>query len=157
MARKKLEMPQDEVSMQDLVLSGAQRDEVELISDPEVIEELSDEAKKMQEQALLSAREQALSIIDRKKLPLALKEINGIQMAADIFDDEKVLTRVKENVKSAMDLKFLAEYQKIRLQNLQTLMRMDSVNESGTAGEVFVGLEFSGSGGGTTKIVVGKK
>ncbi len=168
---KKNEIQTDEVSLASI--SGGQTyqdemeydedyevvepDSMELISDMGEIEQLSEEAKKKQERALLAAREQAMATIDRKKLPLALKEVDSIAMYADILNDAEVLERVKENTKSAMDLKFLAEAQKIKLQNLQTLMRMDSVNTEGAAGEVFVGVEFGSGGGGTTKIAVVKR
>ena len=130
--------------------------EVELVSEPEVIEELSDSAKKMQERALVNARDRAMAVIDRKKVPLALKEIDSIEAYADILNDTEVLERVKGNVNTAQDLKYIAEAQKLKLQNLQSLMKMDSINTSGNAGEIFVGVEF-GKENGTTKIVVGKK
>ena len=130
--------------------------EVELVSEPEVIEELSDSAKKMQERALVNARDRAMAVIDRKKVPLALKEIDSIKAYADILNDTEVLERVKGNVNTAQDLKYIAEAQKLKLQNLQSLMKMDSINTSGNAGEIFVGVEF-GKENGTTKIVVGKK
>lgn len=132
-------------------------EEVELISNPEIVEELSDEAKKMQEQALLATKQKVMSIVDRNKLNLAMREIQSIEMYSEVLNDPDVVQRVKNNTKTAMDLKFIAEAQKIKLQNLNTLMRMDSVDNNGTAGEVYVGVEFSGSGGGTTKVVVGKR
>lgn len=132
-------------------------DEIELISDPEVIEELSDEAKKMQEQALLATKQKVMATVDRNKLKLAMQEISSIELYSEVLNDPDVVERVKNNTRSAMDLKFIAEAQKIKLQNLQTLMRMDSVDNNGTAGEVYVGVEFSGSGGGTTKVVVAGK
>lgn len=164
--KKKTVMQTDEMSLQSVnqLYQNEENDnieryddEVELISNPEIIEELSDEAKKMQEQALLATKQKVMATVDRNKLKLAMQEIESIELYSEVLNDPEVVQRVKENTRSAMDLKFIAEAQKIKLQNLNTLMRMDSVDNNGTAGEVYVGLEFSGSGGGTTKIVVGKR
>ncbi len=140
-----------------MVKSDGFRDEVELISNPEIVEELSEEAKKRQERALLSVRERAMAELDRRKLPAAQESFANIEKITEILNDDSVMEKVRGNVKSAMDLKFLAEAKKIELQNIQTLLRMDSVNTSGTAGEIYVGVEFGSSGGGTTKVIVGKK
>lgn len=158
MAKKNSIVDENEASLSTVFQDGIENydDKVELVSDPCEIEELSDEAKKMQERALINARDRAMAIIDQKKVPLALKEIESIESYADILNDSEVLERVKENVKTAQDLKYIAEAQKLKLQNLQSLLKMDSVNSQGNAGEIFVGVEF-GKENGTTKIVVGKK
>lgn len=128
-------------------------DEVEIISDVSQIEELSDEAKKMQERALLSMREKAMAIIDRKKLPLALKELETFDLFSDILNDAEVIQRIKDSIKTGADLKNIADAQRIKLQTLQMLLKMDSVNKAGDTGVKYVSLQFT-SGGGDTKISI---
>ena len=157
MAKKKLDTT-DEVSLASLASQGENTElmTAELVTDISEIEELSEEAKALQKKALTNMRERAMTIIDHKKIPAALKEISSIETYSDILSDPEVLAKVKENIKTPMDLKFLAETQKIALSNIDNLMRMGTIDNSGHAGEVFVGVEF-GSQNGTTKIVVGKK
>lgn len=159
--RKETKIETDEISMESVLQESGEEietvsGEVELIPYTEEVEMLSEEAKQKQEQAILSAREQAATLVDRKKIPLAIREINAVERASQILDDEEVWDRVKESINNAKDLKYLAEAQKLHLSNLQNLLRMDSVDTNGTAGEVFVGVQFGSGGSGTTHIVVRK-
>ena len=64
------------------------------------------------------------------------------------------MAEVMENVKTPMDVKFLAEaYEKISKQ-LQNLTRLDTVDGAGTSAKAALAIKF-GTGSGSTTVQVG--
>lgn len=143
MANKK-SLIDDELSIDTL-----SSEEVELISDTSVLERLSDEAKEQQDQRLLALKESVMSTVDQRKLPMALEQLDAIGFISEVLTDKEKWAEIKENISKPSEMKYLAETQKILIQNVQALTRVDSVNENGDASEVQVNLLFSSSGSAT--------
>lgn len=141
---------------EDLSIDELSPEDVELITDTQELERLSDEAKSKQDERILALKESVMSTIDQKKLPVALKAMTTIGYVNDILTDQEVWDRVKENITKPSDLKYMAEAMKLMVQNVQNLTRTDSVNTDGDTGEQTVALRFT-SGGSTTEVVVGNK
>ena len=157
MAKKQDKLIQnDEISLSKLANNNKEpEDGVELITDVEMYEELSEEAKKKQERAIASMREKAMAVVDTKKLDYAMKAIEATGHGMDILSDKNVWDRIRKRTSTAQDLKFLTEAMKLNLQNIDALFRMGSINTAHDAGERFVAVQW-GSGDDTTKVVIKK-
>ena len=140
MAKKKNEPTLNSIVNDELSTEKVQ--DVEIVTDMCELEELSEEAKELQSKAILSMRDQAAAITDKRKLSIAVREIEDVEMLSDILNDSEVLERVKENTKTPMDIKFLAEAQKIKLQNINTMLQTQSVDTRGTATEEYFTIKI---------------
>lgn len=146
---------ENEVSMVTLSeLEKKTSEEVELIPDVEMIEELSEASKKKQDKAISLMRERAMAIVDAKKLPSALEEIDSIALCTKLLNESLKENTIK--IKTAKDFKLMAEAQKLMLQNVQTLLRTDSGNAAGDSRESYVVLKF-GDSAGTTEVAIKNK
>lgn len=89
---------------------------------------IADTARDIAEQKLaLNAKRQEYSLkLDARKLERALKLADSADKIAEIACDETVLERVRNNLKSPMDMKFLAESMKIISQELKSVERPDT-------------------------------
>lgn len=94
-----------------------------------------------QKELLEESKKRVNFLLDGKKLQEAVKIIGGMEAITDIITDPEVLGRVKDNTKSAMDVKFLAEAYSKLADKMQTLQRLDSVDGEGNAGRIMLSLE----------------
>ncbi len=96
----------------------------------EMITEIESTTSLMKQQ--LSVRRQKLEIeVDNKKLDIAKKTATTLEKLIDIISDQDVLDRVKDNVKTAMDMKMLAEAAEKTSNTLKNLMNPSSQDEFG--------------------------
>lgn len=102
---------------------------------------------KKQKELLTERRQQILLLLDGKKLDEALKIIDTMRNLSEVFLDAEILGRVKENINTAMDLKFIAEAYGKFADKLNTLQRLDSLDSEGTAKKMHLSLNYRGSDG----------
>lgn len=121
--------------------------DAELISSPEQFEEMSLTVEKQNKEYLSNLRKKVMLSLDKRKLMEAKRNIDSMEAIGAIFSDPKVMARVRESVGTAQDLKFLSDaYAKI-LESQKYLMRMDSVDGSGTAKRVSIGVRYEDDSG----------
>lgn len=114
----------------------------EIIESTESLLELS-------KQQLAAKKAQITLELDNRKLDAAMKVMKGMESIADIFTDPDIVSKVKENTKSGMDMKFLADAFKSLSGELRTLSRPDILDGQGTKKELKLGVQF-----GDTKVVM---
>lgn len=112
-------------------------------------EEISLVQQEQAKKSINNLKQRMMLVLDQKKLVEAQKIIGSIENLSDLMLDPEVLSRVKENTKSAMDLKFLAESYSKLIDAQQKLMRLDTADGNGTAAIINVGVEYSGKANGT--------
>lgn len=121
--------------------------DAELISSPEEFEAMSLTVEKQNKEYLANLRKKVMLSLDKRKLTEAKRNIDSMEAIGAIFSDPKVMARVKESVGTAQDLKFLSDaYAKI-LESQKYLMRMDSIDGSGTAKRVSIGVRYEDDSG----------
>lgn len=127
-----------------LDISPAEEQELkaELIQDTETLLELT-------KTKIAAKKAQVMVALDDKKLDAALKIMKGMEEIAGIMTDPEVLVRVRDNVKSGMDMKMLADAFKSMSGELKTLSRPDILDGQGTRKELNLGIKF-----GDTQIAV---
>lgn len=127
-----------------LDISPAEEQEIkaELIQDTETLLELT-------KTRIAAKKAQVMVALDDKKLDAALKIMKGMEEIAGIMTDPEVLSRVRMNVKSGMDMKMLADAFKSMSGELKTLSRPDILDGQGTKRELNLGIKF-----GDTQIAV---
>lgn len=109
--------------------------------------------QKKQQQLLEAKRKQLLFQQDVKKMEEAEKTMLIAQLISDNLLEPGVMERVMGNIKTAQDLKFAAEaYDKI-LNRMALLNRLDTVDGTGTAKEIKLGVRFKDSSGNATEVV----
>ncbi len=112
------------------------------------------ELKKMQKELLDSRRKQIQFLIDGKKLNQTLQVMSSMELITDILTDEEVMLRVKDNVKTGMDIKMLADAYGKFADKLQTLSRIDTLDGEGTAKRLNLAVDWKNSDGTSTKVVI---
>lgn len=121
--------------------------DAELISSPEEFEAMSLTVEKQNKEYLANLKKKVMLSLDKRKLMEAKRNIESMEAIGAIFSDPEVMARVRESVGTAQDLKFLSDaYAKI-LESQKYLMRLDSVDGSGTAKRVSIGVRYEDDSG----------
>ena len=129
--------------------------EFDLVTDIDDLPEVSKVLEQEQKVYLDTMRKKVRTMIDGKKLTQAVCAIKSMENMMAILSDDEMMVRVRQNVSTPMDLKFLAEaYEKIGKQ-LQNLTRLDTVDGAGTGAKVALAVQFGNGSGGTTVVQVG--
>jgi hypothetical protein len=136
-------------------LSDVEDGEFDLVTDIDDLPEVSKVLEQEQKVYLDTMRKKVRTMIDGKKLTQAVCAIKSMENMMAILSDDGMMERVKENVNTPMDLKFLAEaYEKVAKQ-VQNLTRLDTVDGAGTGAKVALAVQFGNGSGGTTVVQVG--
>lgn len=106
---------------------------------------------------LAERKKQVMLTLDGKKLQEALKIIDGMQAYSEILFDPDVMDRVKGNIKTSMDLKFLSDAYKTMSDKLQMLMRLDTIDSDGTAGEINLAIHYKTASGNEVSVGLSTK
>ncbi len=124
-------------------------DIIEVFGDGEYFtpKEIEDKTRKL----LAERKNQVMMTLDGKKLQEAMKIINGMEQISDVITDFEVIARVKESIKTPMDLKFLTDAYKTLSDKLQMLTRLDTVDSEGTARDTEFILEYKTKSGSSVK------
>ena len=129
--------------------------EFDLVTDISDLPEVSKVLEQEQKVYLDTMRKKVRTMIDGKKLTQAVCAIKSMENMMAILSDDEMMIRVRENVSTPMDLKFLAEaYEKVAKQ-VQNLTRLDTVDGAGTGAKVALAVQFGNGSGGTTVVQVG--
>lgn len=136
----------DEITSESL---GIEKVDAELISDPNDIERMSLSVQKQNKEALAQLRKKVAFTLDNRKLAEAQNLLTGMENIGAMFSDEEIIARVKSNVQTAMDLKFLAEAYERMFKAQQNLMRLDTIDGSGTAKRISIGVQYEDESSGT--------
>lgn len=129
--------------------------EFDLVPDIDDLPEVSKVLEQEQKVYLDTMRKKVRTMIDGKKLTQAVCAIKSMENMMAILSDDEMMIRVRENVSTPMDLKFLAEaYEKVAKQ-MQNLTRLDTVDGAGTGAKVALAVQFGNGSGGTTVVQVG--
>lgn len=136
-------------------LSDVEDGEFDLVADIDDLPEVSKVLEQEQKVYLDTMRKKVRTMIDGKKLTQAVCAIKSMENMMAILSDDEMMIRVRENVSTPMDLKFLAEaYEKVAKQ-VQNLTRLDTVDGAGTGAKVALAVQFGNGSGGTTVVQVG--
>ena len=128
--------------------------EFDLVTDIDDLPEVSKVLEREQKVYLDTMRKKVRTMIDGKKLTQAVCAIKSMENMMAILSDDEMMVRVRQNVSTPMDLKFLAEaYEKVAKQ-MQNLTRLDTVDGSGTSAKVALAVQFGNGSGGTTVVQV---
>lgn len=129
--------------------------EFDLVPDIDDLPEVSKVLEQEQKIYLDTMRKKVRTMIDGKKLTQAVCAIKSMENMMAILSDDEMMIRVRQNVSTPMDLKFLAEaYEKVAKQ-MQNLTRLDTVDGAGTGAKVALAVQFGNGSGGTTVVQVG--
>ena len=129
--------------------------EFDLVTDIDDLPEVSKVLEREQKVYLDTMRKKVRTMIDGKKLTQAVCAIKSMENMMAILSDDEMMVRVRQNVSTPMDLKFLAEaYEKVAKQ-MQNLTRLDTVDGAGTSAKVALAVQFGNGSGGTTVVQVG--
>lgn len=113
--------------------------------------------KKRQKQLLEAKRSQVLFQQDALKLNESQKAMEIAQRISDGMLNTNMIDVIMMNAKTGQDLKYIADaYDKI-LGRIANLNRLDTVDGSGTAREIKLGISFQDSSGNSTKVMVETK
>jgi hypothetical protein len=136
-------------------LSDVEDGEFDLVTDIDDLPEVSKVLEQEQKVYLDTMRKKVRTMIDGKKLTQAVCAIKSMENMMAILSDDEMMIRVRQNVSTPMDLKFLAEaYEKVAKQ-VQNLTRLDTVDGAGTGAKVALAVQFGNGSGGTTVVQVG--
>jgi hypothetical protein len=136
-------------------LSDVEGGEFDLVTDIDDLPEVSKVLEQEQKVYLDTMRKKVRTMIDGKKLTQAVCAIKSMENMMAILSDDEMMIRVRQNVSTPMDLKFLAEaYEKVAKQ-VQNLTRLDTVDGAGTGAKVALAVQFGNGSGGTTVVQVG--
>ncbi len=135
----------DEVSIGDIMaLSGdiVEDNPLDVLKNLNGEMTLADENK--YKDALTSVRKRMALTLDGRKLKQANVIMDSIETNIAIMNDLEVMSRVKDSIQTAMDLKFLTEANEKNFKMLQNLMRLDSVDGQGTSVRIAVAIDTGG-------------
>ena len=136
-------------------LDQSDEGEFELVVDIDNLPQISKALKQEQKLVLENKRDFVRTMIDNKKVKQATHAIESMEIIMEALSNRSKMAQVMENVKTPMDVKFLAEaYEKIGKQ-LQNLTRLDTVDGAGTGAKVALAVQFGNGSGGTTVVQVG--
>lgn len=113
--------------------------------------------KKRQKQLLEAKRSEVLFQQDALKLTESQKAMEIAQRISDGMLNTEMIDTIMANAKTGQDLKYIADaYDKI-LSRIASLNRLDTVDGSGTAREIRLGISFQDSTGNSTKVMLETK
>ena len=128
--------------------------DAELISSPEEFEAMSLTVEKQNKEYLANLKKKVMLSLDKRKLMEAKRNIESMESIGAIFSDPEVMARVRESTSTPQDLKFLSDaYAKI-LESQKYLMRMDSIDGSGTAKRISIGVKYQDDSGTNVETVI---
>ena len=128
--------------------------DAELISSPEDFEAMSLTVEKQNKEYLANLKKKIMLSLDKRKLMEAKRNIESMESIGAIFSDPEVMARVRESTSTPQDLKFLSDaYAKI-LESQKYLMRMDSIDGSGTAKRISIGVKYQDDSGTNVETVI---
>lgn len=128
--------------------------EAEIVSSTDELKEMSLSIQNENKKALAEMKKQVMYKLDKRKLVEAQKALTAIETIGDMFTDDEILSRVRDNINTAMDVKFLAEAQEKILKTHQNLMRLDTVDGSGTAKRISIGVRYEDDSGTKVETVI---
>lgn len=128
--------------------------EAEIVSSTDELKEMSLSIQNENKKALAEMKKQVMYKLDKRKLVEAQKALTAIETIGDMFTDDEILSRVRDNINTAMDMKFLAEAQEKILKTHQNLMRLDTVDSSGTAKRISIGVRYEDDSGTKVETVI---
>lgn len=128
--------------------------EAEIVSSTDELKEMSLSIQNENKKALAEMKKQVMYKLDKRKLVEAQKALTAIETIGDMFTDDEILSRVRDNINTAMDMKFLAEAQEKILKTHQNLMRLDTVDGSGTAKRISIGVRYEDDSGTKVETVI---
>lgn len=128
--------------------------EAEIVSSTDELKEISLSIQNENKKALAEMKKQVMYKLDKRKLVEAQKALTAIETIGDMFTDDEILSRVRDNINTAMDVKFLAEAQEKILKTHQNLMRLDTVDGSGTAKRISIGVRYEDDSGTKVETVI---
>ena len=143
----------DELSASD-INSEIETCEAEIVSSTDELKEMSLSIQNENKKALAEMKKQVMYKLDKRKLVEAQKALTAIETIGDMFTDDEILSRVRDNINTAMDMKFLAEAQEKILKTHQNLMRLDTVDGSGTAKRISIGVRYEDDSGTKVETVI---
>lgn len=95
----------------------------------------------------LSIRRQRVELeVENKKLDTAKKTIDNIEKIIDIVSKKEVLDRVKDNIKTPMDMKMMAEAVDRLTTSLSRLMNPNVLDDLGTKKKQKINFMFKSAG-----------
>ncbi len=127
---------------------------MEQIESAEDFEEMTLSTQKRNKEALANLKNRVMISLDKRKLGEAQKIIGGMENIGDIFSDEEIMAKVRKNIGTAMDMKFLSEAYAKLLDSQMKLMRLDSIDGQGTAAKISLAVQFEGSSGQKVQTVI---
>lgn len=128
--------------------------EAEIISDPEQFEKMSLSVQKKNKEALANLKTKVMYTLDQRKLVEAEKIFSGLENIGEVFSDPEIMQVVKSNTTTAQDLKFLADAYSKMLESQKNLMRLDSIDGSGNARKLSIGVRFEDDSGTKVDTVI---
>jgi hypothetical protein len=128
--------------------------EAEILTSVDEFEEMSLSVQKKNKEQLAALKNKVMYSLDKRKLQEAQKLLGGMENIGELFSDPEILSKVKENTKTAMDLKFLSEAYSKMLDSQQKLMRLDSVDGQGNAAKISLAVQFEGASGNKVQTVI---
>lgn len=143
----------DEVSLAEIE-GETEHVEAEIISDPEQFEKMSLSVQKKNKEALANLKAKVMYTLDQRKLVEAEKIFTGLENIGEIFSDPKIMAVVKSNTTTAQDLKFLADAYSKLIEGSKNLMRTDSIDASGNAKKLSIGVRFEDDSGTKVDTVI---
>lgn len=131
-----------------------ERVEAEIVSSPEQFEEMSLTVQKKNKEALANMKKKVMYSLDKRKLNEAQKIFSSLENIGDIFSDQEVMKKVRANVSTAQDLKFLSDTYSKLIESNQKLMRIDSVDAQGSARKFNIGIQYEDEQGSKLQTVI---
>lgn len=111
----------------------------------EAIEEI-ESLIEINRQQLAVKRQQMELIVDNKKLDTAKKTVEIIEQVVEAAGNEAALARVVDSIKTAQDLKWMAEAAEKLSRTLDNLMHPNSMDALGTRRRQKINFMFKSSG-----------
>lgn len=111
----------------------------------QIIEEIESLAQ-LNKQQLEVKRQQIELEVDNKKLDTAKKTVRAVERIIDAVLSENTLERVSANIKTPMDMKFMADAAEKLSVTLKNLMNRNSIDELGTKKKQKINFMFKSSG-----------
>ena len=117
---------------------------ITVIDEIDQLPELSLTDEKKAKDILSNMRKHLSLTLDKRKMQQANILMDNIETNINIMNDPEIQQNVKDNIKSVLDLKLLSEINLNNFKMLQNLMRLDSVDGTGTAAEIAVAVDWGG-------------
>ncbi len=108
---------------------------------PNSAQPLSMSDEKSAKDAIALIRKKVALRLDGQKLALANQMIEGISMRISTINDPLINQKVEESIETAQDLLCLTNATEKQIKIMQQLLRVDSVDGSGTSARLAVAFE----------------